>query len=327
MRLVNSTCDLRSARPLRSSARPLPSMVRGEDSYRVTTTSASMRALRLVLEPSHLVRLCTWATLIGLSIAFLIWAADSANLSDANGYWAAAIRLGEGRALYPAITDPNAADVFRYAPWFAAMWVPLTYAPKALVMTGWVITLVAASLVAALPLLRSSSTSIRLGGVLLVCVLLRTTAVGNVQPLVMALLMLGLRSRVAPVCIALAASLKAVPFLFVLVLLRQRRWLAAGIASVLTAILVLPMALWRAPGLDAAGASLSLFYQLNPMVWAGAAGLITAVAVLETARKKRYAPLWTAAAAVAVLPRLLLYDASYLAVGFAEADEVRRTQL
>ena len=57
------------------------------------------------------------AAAVGLSIAWVIWAINGFNLSDANAYRAAAQRLLAGQDIY--VLPANQDEAFRYAPWFA----------------------------------------------------------------------------------------------------------------------------------------------------------------------------------------------------------------
>ena len=58
------------------------------------------------------------------------------NFGDINAYWLAAERLKHGEQLYLGSLNPDSYQVFRYAPWFAWFWVPLTYLPRTLVEMG-----------------------------------------------------------------------------------------------------------------------------------------------------------------------------------------------
>src|SRR5688572_21151847 len=58
-------------------------------------------------------------------------------LEDVDAYWDAAMRLRASEALYPVGLNPNAYQVFRYAPWFAWLWVPLTFLPKVVAFSLW----------------------------------------------------------------------------------------------------------------------------------------------------------------------------------------------
>ena len=97
-------------------------------------------------------RLLFVAAAIGLSVAWLIWTIGGFTLADAEGYRMAADRLRSGQPLYPPVPDPDAASVYRYAPWFAVAWIPIAALPVPLGNGLWVATLLAASVLAVLPL-------------------------------------------------------------------------------------------------------------------------------------------------------------------------------
>lgn len=254
------------------------------------------------------------AIIVGLSIAWLVWTFNGLTLSDAHAYRVAAERLLAGADLYqPAATQDEA---FRYAPWFAAAWIPLAALPEAIGKALWAVILVVASAFAVLPLARRPDLLARLFAVLGGTVLLWTSARGNVHPLVMVALVHGLDRRSGPVWVALAASLKAVPLLFVLVYVARREWLRALWTLAIAAALVAPMPFlgWEAETVQP-GPSLSLYYQVSPLAWFVVAGVAMIVAVAVALRAPRFAPPAAATAAILALPRLLLYDLTYLLVG------------
>ncbi len=162
------------------------------------------------------------AAAIGLSIAWLIWSVSGFTLSDSHAYRTAAERLLSGEDLYQFASTQ--AEAFRYAPWFAAVWVPIAALPFTAGQALWACCLFGASILAVLPLLRSEDAASRLMGLLGGTVLLWTAARGNVHPLVVAALVHGIDRRSGPIWIAAAASLKAVPILFVLVYVARREW-------------------------------------------------------------------------------------------------------
>src|SRR5919204_4006754 len=87
---------------------------------------------------------------LGYTLAswFLAW-----NPADAGAYYEAAQRLVHGQQLYPA-TNPELHEVYRYAPWFAAAWVPLTVFPEPVVAHSWSLLMLACSGLAIWPVLR-----------------------------------------------------------------------------------------------------------------------------------------------------------------------------
>lgn len=265
------------------------------------------------------------ATLVGLSIAWLVWALDGFTLSDAHAYRTAAERLLAGADLYqPA---PTQDEAFRYAPWFAAAWIPIAALPRVVGDGLWAIILLIASVVAVLPLARRSGLISRLLAVLGGTMLLWTSARGNVHPLVMVALMQGLHRRSGPIWVALAASLKVVPILFVLVYLARREWWQAIWAIAITAALIAPMPLlgWEV-GTVQPGQSLSLYYLVSPLVWAILAAGAVIFAMAVAVRAPRLAAVAAAVAAILALPRLLLYDFSYLIVGSARRGTATGSQ-
>jgi len=62
---------------------------------------------------------------------FLVW-----NPADGGAYYDAASRLTHGQPLYPPI-NPEAHEVYRYAPWFAVAWIPLTALPRDFALHAW----------------------------------------------------------------------------------------------------------------------------------------------------------------------------------------------
>lgn len=254
------------------------------------------------------------AVVVGLSIAWLIWAVNGFTLSDSHAYRLAAQRLLSGENIYAL--PPNQDEAFRYAPWFAAAWIPIAALPRGLGDALWTGLLVMASLLAVLPLARRPTLTGRLLAVLGGTVLLWTAARGNVHPLVMLGLIQGLDRRSGPLWVALAASLKAVPILFALVYVARREWWRALGTLAIAAVLVAPMPLlgWKIDAVQA-GASLSLYDQVSPVAW-GIATVVALVVALGVAwRSPRHAALAAATAAIIALPRLLLYDLTYLLVG------------
>jgi hypothetical protein len=261
------------------------------------------------------------AMIIGLSIAWLVWTFNGFTLSDAHAYRVAAGRLLAGVDLYqPA---PTQDEAFRYAPWFAAAWIPIAAFPEAIGNGLWAAILIAASVVAILPLARQGNLISRLLAVLGGSVLLWTSARGNVHPVVMVALIHGLDRRSGPVWVALAASLKAVPILFVLVYVARREWLQVLWTLAIAAALVAPMPLlgWEA-GTVQPGPSLSLYSQVSPLIWLVVAGAAAVVALIVAVRAPQFAAPAAAVAAILALPRLLLYDVTYLLVGAGNRRDI-----
>lgn len=261
-------------------------------------------------------RILGTAIIIGLSIAWLIWAFNGFTLSDAHAYRAVAQRLLAGTDLYPPAATQD--EAFRYAPWFAVAWVPIAALPPTVGDLLWAVALAVASIVAVVPLARRRDLASRLLAILGGTMLLWTAARGNVHPLLMVALIHGLDRRSGPIWVAAAASLKAVPILFVLVYLARREWWRAGLTVAITLALVLPMPLlgWEFDTVQA-GESISLYHQASPMAWAIVVVVALLIGMGIAWRAPRHAAPAAAAAAILALPRLLLYDLTYLLVGAA----------
>ncbi|HEV7200673.1 MAG TPA: glycosyltransferase family 87 protein [Candidatus Limnocylindria bacterium] len=180
------------------------------------------------------------AAALGLGIAFALMSIHGALFwTDGQAYWMAAERLRAGEELYSATISQDAAEVYRYAPWFAYAWIPLTYLPEEYVAMGWTLVMLAAWIFPVSAFLalgwRERSVAFLVAPPLLVAAL-----GGNVQPAVIALLYAGLERRWGPGAIGVAASLKLFPILFVAVYVARRQWVAAAAAVGLGGFLWLP---------------------------------------------------------------------------------------
>lgn len=266
-------------------------------------------------------RMLVLAICVGYGIGNVVWSTTAWEIPDIGAYWNAALRLREGGALYPPVADVNASEVYRYAPWFAYAWIPLTYLPRWLVDAVWSIALLAASVAVVLPALALRSRAAFAFTLLVGSFLVLIASRGNVQPLMVAALAFGVERRSGPIWIAACASLKATPIVFVIVYLVRGEWKRAAFTLVLTAILVLPMALFGIQNYTTdPGASHSL-YAVSPVLFAS----IAAASVLAAAYVAwRYRPLAWLAAAVAVvlcLPRYFPYELTFLFVGLVPVVE------
>jgi hypothetical protein len=256
------------------------------------------------------------AVLIALmSYALLTYALSRDVGVDASAYWNAAERLRRGEDLYVA-GPANASDLYRYAPWFAAAWIPLTFFPRDAVTAGWVGLMIAAALLSTLPLLRRGPTGWA-ACALFAPLQLQGAIFGNVQPLLVLMLLWGVERRSGPLWIALGASLKAVPLLLALVYAGRGEWVRAGVAAGLTVLLVAPALLFdlSAYPTDSGPNQISLA-GVSPWLFLPVAGL----AILLTWGLARTGHAWVAAslAMVVSLPRLLEYQIATLLIGLAQ---------
>jgi hypothetical protein len=155
--------------------------------------------------------------------------------------------------------------------------------------------------------------------------MVRTASTGNVHALLVAGLVWGIPRRSGPIWIGLAASLKVAPLAYALVYLGRRDWLRTAVAAGVAALLWAPALLYDTSVYPAeAGGSLSLLSNAGPLPWALVALALAVAAVLLA--QTRFA--WVAASTtvLAAIPRLDLYDLTYLLVGSTapspEADRV-----
>lgn len=246
------------------------------------------------------------------------------NFGDISAYWAAAERVKHGEPLYLASLSPDSYQVFRYAPWFAWLWVPLTFLPRTLVEVSWALLLALASggILVALLRLRSAAAI----GLALVITpwLLSLVQVGNIQPLVVAALAFGMRRRSGPLWVGVTAALKVVPGLFALVYVARREWRRALLAVGWAAIFAAPFLFYDLAGYQTdPGRSYSLYYYVSPLAWVVGASAAVALALFLAWRRSRY--IWLAAAIAVMLaaPRTHVTYATYLVVGALNADAGR----
>lgn len=254
-------------------------------------------------------RVVVLALVIGLGIANLYWALAQWTLSDAGAYWDAAQRMRAGEELYPTVGDVEASDVYRYAPWFAWLTIPITFLPIGVAGTLWSAALVLASVAAVAPLVHRRAW---LAVAFFFPILIGISAVGNVHSLMVAWLVWGVERRSGPLWIALAASLKVVPLLLALVYLGRREWARAVASAVLTALLVAPAFLYDLSGYVTTSGSAGGLIEIPALF-----GLTVAIGIAVTLRLAPRETGWLAAATTVVLatPRLFVYDVSYALTG------------
>jgi hypothetical protein len=253
------------------------------------------------------------ALLAGLSLAVVSAVGQPFLFGDQNGYWDAALRLRTGQGLYaePAFLSGS----YQYPPWFALVWLPLTFLPQLFVQVCWTLLLLAAAvwlLLRAHPLLAAA----------LAPFLIWACFIGNVQTLMLAGLAYGLPRRSGPVWIGVAASLKITPIVYALVYVGRRQWREALVAGVVAAILWLPgLAFGIADYPTTIGGTLSVLSRFGLLVYIPAV-LIACAFVL-------WRPSWLSAsvAVLTALPRLLLYDLGYLLVPAREPAKTRQRQV
>jgi hypothetical protein len=258
-----------------------------------------------------------------LGVLLLIGAALSSNVQpDADAYWHAAQRLREGLPLYGGPRGDE-TEIYRYAPWFAFAWVPLTYLPQDAAYLVWRGILGLATVAAVWPLLRRPTPAGLTLAVLLGGLLVSSLSAANATPLIVGLLTIGLRSRVGPIILGLAGSLKLFPLVLVGGFLAERRWLAAAVAIGVAALLwlnilafdVLLYAQIGGPSFYVGGVSL---YGVSPLIWLPVAVLLFALILRLVIARSRWTWLASSAAIPLAVPRVWLPDTAYLLVGIAQ---------
>lgn len=263
---------------------------------------------------SRAAQLVVLALCIGYAIANVVWSVTAWEIPDIGAYWNAALRLQAGEPLYPAVTDANASEVYRYAPWFAYLWIPLTHLPRSLVDGLWSAALVVSSIAVVYPAVKLRSPTVLPFAAVAGSFLILIASRGNVQPLMVAALVYGVERRSGPLWIAVCASLKATPILFVIVYLARREWGKAAVTLGLTAVLVLPMLAFGMEGYTTdPGASRSL-YAVSPVLFAVVGAASVVVAVYVAWRHPRYGWLAAALAVMLCLPRFFAYELTFLFV-------------
>lgn len=256
------------------------------------------------------------AMLAGIAAAAGSFAIGAWTLEDMNTYLEAARRLRDGETLY-STTNPLAA--YQYAPWFAVAWIPATYLPESVVGVAWSVLLIAASVLSLLPVMRRRSVAAMAVVLLALPILLFSSArSGNVQPLLVAGLVLGLERRWGPVAIAAAASLKAFPLALALVYLARGQWLRFGLTVGLTGALVAPMLLFDLSRYTVDGPREGTFYAFHPLLWAIPVLASVTATIILARRHSPFAWLAAATAVVAGLPRMLTYDFTFLLAGLPD---------
>lgn len=276
--------------------------------------------MRTVTAPliRRLPRTLVLAIVIAIGIFNLFHAVIGWTLSDASAYWQAGLRLRDGGDLYPALTSVDASSVYRYAPWFAWLAVPWTYLPVQLSGALWSLVLLAASAVALIPLVRARAwLLVALFGPILIGI----SAVGNVHPLLVAALVWGVNRRGGPLAIAAAASLKIFPLLFALVYAGRRQWWRFGLTVVLTGVLWAPALLYDLSSYAVDAGQAASLYAI-PILYFVVVG--TGVGVTLGMATTRFGWLAAGTTVVLALPRLFVYDVTYLMVGLP--SDLSRTQ-
>jgi hypothetical protein len=289
------------------------------------------RAVRLRAVRLRAVRLLALAVAL-LGVLLLIGAAFSSNVRpDAQAYWLAAQRLREGLPLYGGPRGDE-TEVYRYAPWFAFAWVPLTYLGHDLAFAVWRGILLIATLGAVWPLVRRRTAASVMVALLIGGLLISALPAANATPLMVGALAMALQTRAGPIVLGLAGSLKVFPLLLVAGYAAERRWLhaavAIGLAGILWAhLLAFDLRLYAeigGPSFYLGGVSL---LDLSVLLWLPLAIVCLVIVIGLAVRKSPWTWLAAGAAIPLAVPRVWLPDAAYVLPGalmLLRAVEARR---
>ncbi|HEX3219896.1 MAG TPA: hypothetical protein VHU77_07715 [Candidatus Limnocylindria bacterium] len=270
------------------------------------------------MSPTAVARLAAFAVAL-LGAVLLIGAGWTPNVQpDADAYWHAALRLREGMPLYlPAGADET--EIYRYAPWFAFAWLPLTYLSQDAAYLVWRGLLLVAAIAAVAPLLRRPSPAAFTLSVLLFSLLVSNLPAANVTTLMVGVLAIGLPTRAGPYLLGAAASLKVFPILLVAGYVAERRWREAVISIAIAAVLwahVLVFGLDTYPTTTVSGESFYLggvsLLALHPALLVTGVVVFAAAGMWLVVRGSRWTWLLAGAAIPTVVPRVWLPDAAWV---------------
>ena len=230
---------------------------------------------------------------------FLAW-----NPADARAYYLAAERLRDGEALYPPM-HPDAHEVFRYAPWFAVAFLPLTLLPIEVATHLWSLLMLGCAVLAVVPVVRLGGRAAIALAALLGALLAETAMFGNAHPLVVAMLSWTIARPSAPWWVGIATSIKLAPIGFVLPWLGLRRTRDAAVALVVATLLFAPILAFDLSNyVTSPGTGLVSPYADSPLLWllGATAGIISVVWL--SVRASPYAYVAAGAAMFLVPPRV-----------------------
>lgn len=279
----------------------------------VATQVGSVGTTRRKRGTVRLARIVVLAVVIGIGVSHVWFSIADWHLDDMNAYWDAAMRLRSGGDLFPPIADVLASEVYRYSPWFAWVWMPLTLLPRMVVDVGWSIVLLFASALAVWPLARRRAW---LAVAFFLPILIGISAGGNVHSLLIAALVLGVERRSGPLWIGVAASLKLFPILFVLTYVGRGQWTRAALSCAVAAALLAPFLLFDLSNYVTTPGGAALLWDwpvVYPIV------VLASIATALRLARTRHGWLAASAAVVLALPRSFLYDVTWVMVGAPDA--------
>lgn len=264
--------------------------------------------------PALWVRLMRFLAMLLIVVAVLLMVNDILRYpltSDLRYYVWGAEQISRGANPYGPI--PGSELKYLYAPWFAVALIPATWLPFPVLAVLWHSILAVCAGFSLWPLFRERKLEGTLAAVLLGTFLFHGVWAGQVQPLMVALLVLALPTRWGPLAIGIATSLKVTPIALCVFYAARGEWRKVGVAVAVAVILWAPALLFDLSQYGIAVMQSHSLLGYSPIAW-GIVVLVATVAAWRLA-PTRYG--WLAAAALwmAVLPRMILYDPGSLAIG------------
>jgi hypothetical protein len=215
----------------------------------------------------------------------------------------------EGLPLYPP-TDPDAGNLYRYAPWFAFAWTPFALLGDAGILVWRLVVLGSALYVIGSVLaIRTHAAYVM---ATLAIPLLGAPVLGNVEAPLLAMLVW---RRSDPWSVGIAASLKLYPLLLCAGYVAERRWKDVAIAVGVTLVLWAPAPLLGLqhyvtdPGF-ANGNTGGWLWDMG--IWIPVTGLLVAGIVCLAWRRSRWAWLAASLALPWSVPRYTGNELAYL---------------
>ncbi len=264
---------------------------------------------------ARIAQLVVVAILVGIGVSHVVFAIREWPLGDMDVYLAAAARLRDGQPLY--VSGDIAMNSFWYAPWYAVLWVPLTYLPRDVVAVAWSAVLLAATAVVTVHLWRRGPPG-RLVAIFAAPPLIAVSAGGNIQSLMVLALLLGFHRRWGPLAVALAASMKFTPILLTAAYVARGEYRRAAWTLALAAVLIVPSLLLGIADADIRSDAARSLLGVAPVLY-----VLTVLSALGATFvvPRRHAVLTAAVAAVLALPRLFVYDTTLVVIGAAKDDD------
>ncbi len=243
--------------------------------------------------------------------------------SDLHAFLWGAERISAGLSPYDPIPGSNLK--FVYGPWLGVVLIPATWIPFPALAVIWHGVLAGCAAISIWPIVRQRSLEASLAALLLGTFLFHAVWAGHFEPILVALLVIGIPTRWGPIAIGVAASLKITPIVLCVVYAGRGEWRKMALSIAVAAILWAPALLF-----DLRNWGLPVVQSHSLLGHAPIAFAIVAIAVLVAAwwlAPTRYG--WLAAAVLwlAVLPRAILYDFGGLAVGIRGEPEAARHRM